>query len=158
MCRHSFYMTNIYETTIIVKPDLANDQMKSLNSSIEQFFNDNAVSIGYKEDWGIKNLKFSINKYSKGSFKFMRFNATSEFPKKFHKKFYNSATAVTGKIGDILVFNPLCPHFSHTNNTKSKRNTFLVTFNGKKDGDKYYLSDYDKKLSLKTRKKFIDDQ
>jgi len=75
-------MTNIYETTIIVKPDLANDQMKNLNTSIEQFFNDNAVSIGYKEDWGIKNLKFSINKYSKGSFKFMRFNAPSEFPKK----------------------------------------------------------------------------
>ena len=75
-------MTNIYETTIIVKPDLANDQMKNLNSSIEQFFNDNQVSIGYKEDWGIKNLKFSIDKYSKGSFKFMRFNSTSEFPKK----------------------------------------------------------------------------
>jgi ribosomal protein S6 len=56
--------------------------MKNLNTSIEQFFNDNAVSIGYKEDWGIKNLKFSINKYSKGSFKFMRFNASSEFPKK----------------------------------------------------------------------------
>ena len=75
-------MTNIYETTIIVKPDLANDQMKNLNSSIEQFFNDNEVSIGYREDWGIKNLKFSIDKYSKGSFKFMRFNSTSEFPKK----------------------------------------------------------------------------
>ena len=75
-------MTNIYETTIIVKPDLANDQMKNLNASIEQFFNDNQVSIGYKEDWGIKNLKFSIDKYSKGSFKFMRFNSTSEFPKK----------------------------------------------------------------------------
>ena len=82
MSIHSFYMTNIYETTIIVKPDLANDQLKNLNTSIEQFFNDNAVSIGYKEDWGIKNLKFSINKYSKGSFKFMRFNASSEFPKK----------------------------------------------------------------------------
>ena len=96
--------------------------------------------------------------YQKKYFKDKRSKTTSEFPKKFHKKFYNSATAVTGKIGDILVFNPLCPHFSHTNNTKSKRNTFLVTFNGKKDGDKYYLSDYDKKLSLKTRKKFIDDQ
>src|SRR6056300_1262711 len=70
MCRHSFYMSNIYETTIIVKPDLANDQMKNLNTSIEQFFSDNEVSIGYKEDWGIKNLKFSINKYSKGFLKF----------------------------------------------------------------------------------------
>ena len=75
-------MTNIYETTIIVKPDLANDQMKSLNTSIEQFFSENDVSIGYKEDWGIKNLKSSINKYSKGSFKFMRFNSSTDFPKK----------------------------------------------------------------------------
>ena len=75
-------MTSIYETTIIVKPDLANDQLKNLNSSIDQFFLENKVSIGYKEDWGIKNLKTSINKYSKGSFKFMRFNSSSDFPRK----------------------------------------------------------------------------
>ena len=75
-------MSNIYETTIIVKPDLANDQLKSLNTSIDQFFSDNNISIGYKEDWGIKNLKSSIQKYSKGSFKFMRFSSSSDFPKK----------------------------------------------------------------------------
>ena len=75
-------MTNIYETTIIVKPDLANDQLKNLNASIDNFFSENNISIGYKEDWGIKNLKSSINKYSKGSFKFMRFNASTDFPKK----------------------------------------------------------------------------
>ena len=75
-------MTNIYETTIIVKPDLANDQLKNLNTSIDEFFLENKVSIGYKEDWGIKNLKSSINKYSKGSFKFMRFQSPSDFPKR----------------------------------------------------------------------------
>ena len=82
ICRHSFYMTNIYETTIIVKPDLANDQLKNLNTSIDQFFSENDISIGYREDWGIKNLKSSIDKYSKGSFKFMRFNSSTDFPKK----------------------------------------------------------------------------
>ena len=75
-------MTNIYETTIIVKPDLANDQLKNLNTSIDQFFSENKVSIGYKEDWGIKNLKSAIKKYNKGSFKFIRFNSSSDFPKK----------------------------------------------------------------------------
>ncbi len=75
-------MTSIYETTIIVKPDLANDQLKNLNSSIEKFFSENNISIGYTEDWGIKNLKSSISKYSKGSFKFIRFNSSSDFPKK----------------------------------------------------------------------------
>ena len=38
-------MTNIYETTIIVKPDLANDQMKNLNVSIDKFFSENNISI-----------------------------------------------------------------------------------------------------------------
>jgi ribosomal protein S6 len=75
-------MTNIYETTIIVKPDLANDQMKNFIASIDQFFAENNISIGYREDWGIKNLKFVISKYSKGSFKFMRFNSNTDFPKK----------------------------------------------------------------------------
>ena len=65
-------MSNIYETTIIVKPDLANDQMKSL-TSIDDFFSENKISIGYREDWGIKNLKSAIKKYSKVPFKFMRF-------------------------------------------------------------------------------------
>ena len=82
MCRHIPYMTNIYETTMIVKPDLGNDEVKNLSSSIEGFFNENNVVIGYKEDWGIKNLKFSIKKYSKGSFKFIRFISDPYFPKK----------------------------------------------------------------------------
>ena len=95
-------MSNIYETTIIVKPDLANDQMKSFISSIDQFFSDNSISIGYKEDWGIKNLKFSINKYSKGSFKFMRFISSPEFPK---------------KLDSFLKFNSDCLRFLITKST-----------------------------------------
>ena len=82
MCRHISYMSNIYETTMIVKPDLSNDQVKNLITSLEGLFNESNVTIGYKEDWGIKNLKFSINKYSKGSFKFFRFAADPFFPKK----------------------------------------------------------------------------
>ena len=75
-------MSKVYETTIIVKPDLGNDQVKYLLNSINNFFSENSVSVGYQEDWGIKNLKFNISKYSKGSFKFMRFESESDFPKK----------------------------------------------------------------------------
>ena len=102
-------MTNIYETTIIVKPDLANDQLKNLNISIDDFFLENKVSIGYREDWGIKNLKSSINKYSKGSFKFFRFNSSSDFPK---------------KLDSFLKFNTDCLRFLIT---KSSNNMNEVT-------------------------------
>ena len=95
-------MSNIYETTIIVKPDLANDQMKSFISSIDQFFSDNSISIGYKENSGINNLKFSLTKYSKDSFKFMRFIASPEFPK---------------KLDGFLKFNSDCLRFLITKST-----------------------------------------
>tara|TARA_A100001035_G_C27352865_1_gene307851 strand:- start:152 stop:481 length:330 start_codon:yes stop_codon:yes gene_type:complete len=101
-------MSNIYETTIIVKPDLANDQMKNLNTSIDQFFSDNNVLIGYKEDWGIKNLRSAIKKYSKGSFKFMRFNATGDFPK---------------KLDNFLKFNSECLRFLITKSSNELEET-----------------------------------
>ena len=101
-------MTNIYETTIIVKPDLANDQMKNLISSIDQFFTENNTSIGYREDWGIKNLKFSIKKYSKGSFKFIRFISNSDFPK---------------KLDGFLKFNNDCLRFLITKSTNNLEET-----------------------------------
>jgi small subunit ribosomal protein S6 len=75
-------MSKVYETTIIVKPDLGNDQVKDLLNAINTFFSENSVSVGYQEDWGIKNLKFNISKYSKGSYKFMRFESDADFPKK----------------------------------------------------------------------------
>ena len=83
---------------------------------------------------------------------------SSEFPKKFHKKFYKLGKPFTGKAGDVLIFNPLCPHFSFTNKTNSKRDTLLVTFNGMKDGDKYKLSNHDKKLVVEKKKAFVDKQ
>ena len=101
-------MTNRYETTIIVKPDLANDQMKNLISSIDQFFTENNTSIGYREDWGIKNLKFSIKKYSKGSFKFIRFISNSDFPK---------------KLDGFLKFNSDCLRFLITKSTNELEET-----------------------------------
>ena len=101
-------MSNIYETTIIVKPDLANDQMKNLNTSIDQFFSDNNVLIGYKEDWGIKNLRSAINKYSKGSFKFMRFNSSGDFPK---------------KLDNFLKFNSECLRFLITKSSNELEET-----------------------------------
>ena len=75
-------MSKLYEITIIVKPDLGNDQVKDLLNAINIFFEENIVKIGYSEDWGIKNLKFQISKYSKGSYKFFRFESDPDFPKK----------------------------------------------------------------------------
>lgn len=96
--------------------------------------------------------------YQKKYFKTKWSKISSEFPKRFHKKFFKTGKPFTGNPGDVLIFNPLCPHFSYTNKTNSRRDTLLVTFNGKSDGDKYYLSNYDKKLVIEKKKAFVDKQ
>lgn len=98
------------------------------------------------------------NYYQKKYFKTNWSKVSSEFPKNFHKKFYNSGKPITGKAGDVLIFNPLCPHFSFTNKTQKKRDTFLITFNGIKDGNKYQISNYDKKIVVEKKKTFVDKQ
>ena len=85
--------------------------------------------------------------YQKKYFKTKWSKISSEFPKRFHKKFFITGKPFTGNPGDVLIFNPLCPHFSYTNKTNSRRDTLLVTFNGKSDGDKYYLSNFQKYIS-----------
>ena len=74
-----------YETTLIIKPDLSNDQAKSLYSTIDEFFSQNNTSLNYQEDWGIRNLKTNISKYSKGLYKFYRYEAQNDFPFKLEK-------------------------------------------------------------------------
>ena len=96
--------------------------------------------------------------YQKKYFKTKWSKVSSEFPKQFHKKFYKTGKPFTGKAGDVLIFNPLCPHFSFTNKTNSKRDTFLITFNGKSDGDNFKLNNYDKKLVVEKKKSFVDKQ
>lgn len=101
------------------------------------------------EDPEFYQKKYFINNWSKIS---------SEFPTKFHKKFYKSGIPFTGKAGDVLIFNPLCPHFSFTNKTNSMRDTFLITFNEKKYKSKYHLSNRDKQLVINKKKTFVDKQ
>ena len=66
MCRHSFYMTSIYETTIIVKPDLANDQLKNLNSSIDLFFLKMMFPLVIKKIGVLKTLNHQLINIQKG--------------------------------------------------------------------------------------------
>ena len=59
-------MTNLYETTIIVKPDLANDQLKNLNSSIDLFFSEMMFLLVIKKIGVLKTLNHQLINIQKG--------------------------------------------------------------------------------------------
>jgi len=83
---------------------------------------------------------------------------SGETDPKFHEEIKKRSIPVTGKKGSILIFDPLCLHYSNNNNSGDLRDLFLVTYNKASDGDNYEVSNIDKHNAIKHHKDFIDDQ
>ena len=83
---------------------------------------------------------------------------SGETDPKFHAEIKKRSIPVTGKKGSVLIFDPLCLHYSDNNNSEDLRDLFLVTYNRAKDGDNYEVSNIDKQNAIKHHKEFIDDQ
>ncbi len=98
------------------------------------------------------------NYYIKKYFLNERSIKSGETDPKFHDEIRKRSIPVTGKKGSVLIFDPLCLHYSDNNNSDSLRDLFLVTYNRMKDGDNYKVSDLDKQNAIKHHKEFIDDQ
>ena len=98
------------------------------------------------------------NYYIKKYFLNERSIKSGETDPKFHKEIRERSIPVTGKKGSVLIFDPLCLHYSDNNNSNDLRDLFLVTYNRAKDGDNFEVSSIDKQNAIKHHKEFIDDQ
>ena len=98
------------------------------------------------------------NHYIKKYFLNDRSRKSGEIDVKFHDDIKKRSMPITGKKGTVLIFDPLCIHFSNPSNSNDLRDLFLVTYNRAKDGDNYSISDVDKQNAIKHHKEFIDDQ
>ena len=57
---------NKYELIFIVKPDLEESVIKSVNDSIKEMLESKKAKIEKAEDWGQKELAYEIDKYKTG--------------------------------------------------------------------------------------------
>ncbi len=117
---------------------------------------DNTESNGcmYVSERESTDPNYYINKY----FLNERSIKSGETDPKFHAEIKKRSIPVTGKKGSVLIFDPLCLHYSDNNNSEDLRDLFLVTYNRAKDGDNYEVSNIDKQNAIKHHKEFIDDQ
>ena len=83
---------------------------------------------------------------------------SGETDPKFHEEIKKRSIPVTGKKGSVLIFDPLCLHYSNSNHSDDLRDLFLVTYNCMKDGDNYEVSNLDKQNAILHHKEFIDEQ
>lgn len=57
-----------YETTLIIRPDLTNQQADSLAEKVSGMITDNKGKILRKENWGLRTLAYRLQKHKKGHY------------------------------------------------------------------------------------------
>ena len=59
-----------FETTLLISPDIANQNIKEIDEIFEKMLVDKGGSIVGKEDWGLRDLSYQIKKFKKAFYKF----------------------------------------------------------------------------------------
>ncbi|HEY6007682.1 MAG TPA: 30S ribosomal protein S6 [Geobacteraceae bacterium] len=70
-------MSRMYETIIIVKPDLGDEETKALTAKVEDIIGKMKGDFRRLEDWGVRKLAYPINKLSRGRYYYLRFDGES---------------------------------------------------------------------------------
>lgn len=66
--RVTYGMTTLYESTFIVRQDASNQEVDKISDSFEKIITDRGGKIVRRENWGLRNLAYKINKYKKGHY------------------------------------------------------------------------------------------
>lgn len=68
-------MMRKYETIFIVRPDLADEEIKSLSTKVQEVITNMNGDFRRLEDWGVRKLAYPINKITRGRYYYLRFDA-----------------------------------------------------------------------------------
>lgn len=68
-------MSGEFETTIIFKPDLAQESYEKIFKKIEKVFTDNKVKVVHNKDWGRRKLAYRVQKLSYGRYHFYSYQS-----------------------------------------------------------------------------------
>jgi small subunit ribosomal protein S6 len=67
-------MNRMYETIYIVRPELADEELKGLSAKVEEIIASMKGDFRRLEDWGIRKLAYPINKVTRGRYYYLRFD------------------------------------------------------------------------------------
>ena len=64
----------MYETIIIVQPDLGDEELKGLSTKVKEIISAMQGEFQRLEDWGVRKLAYPINKVIRGRYYYLRFD------------------------------------------------------------------------------------
>ena len=78
---------NIYETVFIMNPVLSDDQVKETVNKFVGYIKNNKGKITHEEGWGLKKLKYVIQKKKTGFYYLIEFQADGKILNDFEVEF-----------------------------------------------------------------------
>ena len=67
-------MVRMYETVILVQPDLGDDELKGLSVKIQEIIAKMTGVFHRLEDWGLRKLAYPVKKNVRGRYYYLRFD------------------------------------------------------------------------------------
>ena len=64
----------MYETIIIVQPDLGDEELKAVSAKVQDVISTMKGEFQRLEDWGVRKLAYPINKVTRGRYYYLRFD------------------------------------------------------------------------------------
>ena len=77
---------NKFEVVLLFKPELSNSVIKSEIDNLKTKLKSHQVVIKNEENWGLRDLSYSINKFKKAFYKFIQIEAPGEIVKNINNE------------------------------------------------------------------------
>ncbi|MFQ3574049.1 MAG: 30S ribosomal protein S6 [Thermodesulfovibrionales bacterium] len=78
---------NIYETAVILNPNLSEEETRSAIEKITNLITSNGGEVLKIDNWGKRRLAYELNKHKMGVYSFLLFKSPSELIKKLEAYF-----------------------------------------------------------------------
>lgn len=76
-----------YETTLIAKANVSEDQVQALRTKVESIIQAHEGQVGNFEDWGTRRLSYDIQKESRGRYLYFGFLGNTETVAELERNF-----------------------------------------------------------------------
>ena len=81
---------NKFEAVLIFNPDIATKSLEEELNNIKSKLTNLSAKIINEEDWGLRDLSYSINKFNKAFYKFLQIEANGEIFKNLSQELNQS--------------------------------------------------------------------
>ena len=81
---------NKFEVVLLLNPDLATNKLNDEISKFKSSLQAHSAKIVNEEDWGLRDLSYSINKFKKAFYKFFQIETSGSIVKEINKELNRS--------------------------------------------------------------------